>query len=175
MKAIGEGFKFLKGSIKKHPTRDVNLEYLSKQDAVCVLVVDNSLENVFLVKQYRAGSDNDTLEAVAGLIDEGENPKEAAFREMLEETGYDTHTIESFYDITKKTAFYVSPGYSTEKLYFYIAKLKKDALAKEQKLDIGEDIEVVKMNINNALEDTDDLKTVYILEKLISLIKENSI
>ena len=127
------------------------------------------------VKQYRAGSDNDTLEAVAGLIDEGENPKEAAFREMLEETGYDTHTIESFYDITKKTAFYVSPGYSTEKLYFYIAKLKKDALAKEQKLDIGEDIEVVKISINNALEDTDDLKTVYILEKLISLIKENSI
>lgn len=164
MKPINDGFKFLIGDIKVHPTKNVNLEYLKKQNAVCVAVFDNELENTYLVKQYRAGSDNYMLEVVAGLIDEGEDPICAAYRELLEETGFDKNSIEKFEIVGNP--LYVSPGYTTEKLYFYIAKLKKGAIALEQSLDEGEDIEVVKLPVNEAFKKTNDLKTVFLLNNI---------
>ncbi|WP_067142148.1 NUDIX hydrolase [Oceanivirga salmonicida] len=154
---MGEEFKFLKGKIKKHPTRNVNLEYLERIDAVCVAVFDNSMEYIYLVKQYRAGSDDNMLEIVAGLIDDGEKPLDAMYRELAEETGFYTDDIEKM--VKMPNYQYVTPGYSTEKLYFYAVRLKKDAVAKKQNLDDGEDIEVVKVKVDEVLSSTYDMKT----------------
>ena len=43
---------------------------------------------IVLVEQYRAGVDEVTLEIPGGMVDENENPLDAAKRELLEETGY---------------------------------------------------------------------------------------
>ena len=43
--------------------------------------------HVVMIKQYRHGSRQVTLEIPGGLVDEAD-PKEAALRELLEETGY---------------------------------------------------------------------------------------
>ena len=44
--------------------------------------------DVVLVDQYRFGSEKSSLEIPGGMVDPGEDPKEAAIRELLEETGF---------------------------------------------------------------------------------------
>lgn len=56
-------------------------------DAVNVVALTPARKLV-LVRQFRAGSGHDSLETPGGLVAEGEDPLEAAARELLEETGY---------------------------------------------------------------------------------------
>ena len=50
-------------------------------------------DEVVLVRQYRHGSDELSLEVPAGMIDAGEDPATAAARECLEETGYRVRNV----------------------------------------------------------------------------------
>ena len=50
-------------------------------------------EKVVLVKQFRQGTQEITLEFPSGMIDDGEEPLTAAKRELLEETGFSSENI----------------------------------------------------------------------------------
>jgi len=56
-------------------------------DAVNVIAITTD-RRMILVRQFRAGSNTDSLEPPGGLLDEGEDPCAAGARELLEETGY---------------------------------------------------------------------------------------
>ena len=61
---------------------------IGTRDWVNVVAITAS-NRVVLVRQYRHGSDEITLEIPGGIIDDGETPEHAARRELLEEAGYD--------------------------------------------------------------------------------------
>src|SRR4051794_28782548 len=56
-------------------------------DAVTVIALTPD-DRMVLVRQFRAGSLHDSLEPPGGLLEPGEDPREAGARELLEETGY---------------------------------------------------------------------------------------
>lgn len=74
----------------------------SQHDFYCIEAPDwiniiplTANDEVVMIEQYRHGAAEATLEIPGGMVDEGESPREAAVRELLEETGYlATKTIE---------------------------------------------------------------------------------
>jgi ADP-ribose pyrophosphatase len=93
--------KFLRVRTEKHPTTGTTLEYLHHHHAVAVLILDTNEEKTLLVNQYRPGNRGNLYEVPAGLIDENENPEEAMFREVLEETGYSRKDLKLIYSYPK--------------------------------------------------------------------------
>lgn len=89
-------------------------------DAVTVLPYDPVRDRVLLVEQFRAGPHGRgdpqpwQLEVVAGRIDPGETPQEAARREAVEEAGLELA------ELLPISACYASPGAKTEFLYCYL-------------------------------------------------------
>lgn len=48
---------------------------------------------VVLIEQYRHGTGELSLEIPGGMVDDGEDPRDTAARELLEETGYEASEI----------------------------------------------------------------------------------
>lgn len=90
-------------------------------DAVTVLPFDPIRDRVLLIEQFRVGAHarGDAaawqLEAIAGRIDPGETPEEAARREALEEAGL------TLGPLLPVAGYYPSPGAISEYLYSYVA------------------------------------------------------
>src|SRR5271166_1054928 len=60
----------------------------------CNVVAVTPDDHVVLVWQYRFGTDALSLEIPGGVIDHGEDPAQAARRELREETGYEAEVFE---------------------------------------------------------------------------------
>jgi ADP-ribose pyrophosphatase len=71
---------------------------------------------VLLIQQYRYAARQYLWELVAGRIDEGETPLEAAERELREETGYRAKRFRTFLE------FFPTPGFLEEKMYLLLAE-----------------------------------------------------
>ena len=78
---------------------------------------------------------------------------------MREETGYEKEDVTDFEELPY--GLYVSPGYTTENLYFFSARLKSDDITpKELRLDHGEDLVVEWIDVKDILEKSNDMKTI---------------
>jgi ADP-ribose pyrophosphatase len=82
-------------------------------NAVAILPVEG--DTCTLIRQYRYAIDDYIFEAPAGALEAGEDPLEAAGRELIEETGFTARIIES------RGFIITTPGYTDEKIYLYEA------------------------------------------------------
>ena len=91
-----------------------SLEIVEHPGAVCVVpLLDNG--DVVLVRQYRHATGKQLLEICAGGLKPGEDPLEAARRELEEETGFLAGKL------VERARFWTTPGFTTEFMYLYEA------------------------------------------------------
>jgi len=67
---------------------------------------------IVMVRQYRHGLRDVTLEIPGGIVDPGEEPREAAARELLEETGYAATSVEPLGSVNPNPALFGNRVYS---------------------------------------------------------------
>ncbi len=113
-------------------------EVVSHKPGVSIVAIDDK-NNFIFVKQFRSGIGDELIEIPAGLVENGENPKTAARRELQEEIGYDCDNLELL------CSFYPSPGFCNEVTYIYLATdLFKSSLPKDE----DEFIELIKVPVS---------------------------
>jgi ADP-ribose diphosphatase len=130
-------------------------EIVEHKPGAAVVAVDQAGQ-VLLVRQPRPAVGGRVLELPAGLLDPGEEPIEAARRELREETGFRAR------DLRPLVAFYTSPGFTDELVHIFAAD---DLVEDQTQHDEEEDIELVRMPLEEAIErvlhgEISDAKTV---------------
>ena len=90
-------------------------EVVDHPGGVCVLALDSQWQ-ALLVSQYRYPYQRVVREVPAGKLEYGEDPREAALRELREETGATPGEFRSLGEL------YPSPGYCGEIIHMYLAR-----------------------------------------------------
>ena len=80
-----------------------------------VMMAVDAKKRILLVRQYRLPAGMKMWELPAGRLDPGENPLQAAKRELIEETGCRARKWR------KLAMFYASPGFVSEKMTIFLA------------------------------------------------------
>ncbi len=108
-----------------------------------VLVVPELADGrLILIRNARMAVDDRLWELPAGVLEPGEDPADAARRELLEETGYRAGQLERLGE------FYTSPGFCDELMRVYAAR---DLELIGQRLEAGEDIAVEIVELGKVL------------------------
>jgi len=98
---------------------------------------------VILVRQFRQAAGEALLEIPAGTLEENERPEDCARRELQEEIGYRPQVL------TLMFTSFLAPGYSSEKLYTYLAQELEPSSSPS---DSDEFLEVVETPLDQAVK-----------------------
>jgi ADP-ribose pyrophosphatase len=138
---------------------EVERQIVRRMDAAAIVAYDDT--HVWLVRQPREPLGRYTLELPAGKLDvEGESPLQTAQRELAEEIGREAE------DWQEVRAYYPSSGYSDELVHVFAATGLREV---DTEPEPGERIEVVRWplaDLDAALAETDDAKTIIGLQWL---------
>ena len=121
--------------------RRVRREIIEHPGAAAMLAFDEK-DKVLLVKQHRFPHGY-ILEIPAGTLEKREKPIDCAYREIIEETGYEAKKM------TKLISYFPSVGYNKEEIHIFVASGSKKKF--NLKLDNDEFITVVKMDIKKLI------------------------
>jgi ADP-ribose pyrophosphatase len=102
---------------------EIDREVVWRRDAVCILPYDPQRDEVVLIEQFRTSAlfNNDRawmVEAVAGLIEDGESIEAVGRRELKEESG-----LEAIGDLLPIGMVYSTPGFCSERFHMFCAQV----------------------------------------------------
>jgi ADP-ribose pyrophosphatase len=119
----------------------VELELIRHPGASAVVPMKDD-GTVVLIRQYRHAAGGFIYEIPAGKLDQGEDPRHCAARELEEEIGYRAATFELLASI------FTAPGFADEVIHIF----KGTGLTPgQQKLDRDEVLEVMELPIAKAI------------------------
>lgn len=129
-------------------------EVVRHPGAVAVLAIHN--DKMLVVDQYRQPLGRCEVEIPAGKLERGEDPLEAAKRELKEETGYSCGSIRKLH------SFYTSPGFADEIIHLYLAENLTEG---DMKPDEDEFLDMFEITLEEAYrlideERISDAKTI---------------
>jgi ADP-ribose pyrophosphatase len=120
----------------RSPRTDRVHRFYVLESADWVNVIPVTAENrVVLIRQYRHGLRDVTLEIPGGIVEAGDSPEEAARRELREETGYEASEMVPLSSVNP------NPAFLDNRCFTFLAKDVVPAGGQEQ--DDKEDIEVL--------------------------------
>lgn len=115
-------------------------EIVEHADGVVICAVTPE-GKIFMERQFRYAFGRDIYELPAGKVDPGEEPLTAARRELREETGLTAGSMRLLSEMIP------SCGFSTEKLYIYMATGLTQG---KQDLDLNESLEVEEHDLDEV-------------------------
>ena len=135
---------------RKHPDWSKTGNFVVLDSPKWVNIIPITKDNkVVLIEQYRHGIDDITLEVPGGLVEEGEDPIQAAERECIEETGFRGKNCAILLGENLP-----NPAFLTNKCWSYVwFDCEENDI---QHLDGNEDIQVVLLplvEVRNYIED----------------------
>lgn len=132
----GPVFDVVRDEIDFAPGVRFSREYMRHPGAAAVLALDDD-QRVLMIRQYRHAVAHELWEIPAGLLDvEGEDPAQAALRELVEETGRAAGSIEPLLVLRP------SPGMDDEVIHVFLAREITTAPQAEEYERLDEEAEI---------------------------------
>lgn len=143
-------------TVKTKKGSEVKREVMTRKNAVAGLVYDTVKQKYVFCSQWRPGSASDLVEIVAGTLDvDGEEPRDAMKREVLEEIGYEVDTIKLIDEC------YMSPGGTTEVISIYYIEVSNQIEEGGGHAHEHEEIDIIYMDYDEMISTRfKDAKTI---------------
>lgn len=119
----------------------ITREVVDHPGAVVILPLLDE-KTVLLIRNERYVVNQTLWELPAGTLEKGEQPQTCAFRELIEETGYQAEKL------SLMMQFFSTPGFCNELLYVFLAQ---ELSYRGQDLDETEKIDVEPITLKEAL------------------------
>jgi ADP-ribose pyrophosphatase len=143
---------------------DHEREIVEHPGSVAVVAVDQE-SLVWLVRQLREPARKHLVELPAGGRERGEDPVDAAKRELREECGLTGG------DWRELAGFWTTPGFCREYMHLYLAE---GVVAGEAHPEDDEDVEVVRWRVDELESRLDELEDAKTLVGLLLFLRHRS-